>query len=293
MDRQYTKEELAQLHTTLYEILEEIDRVCSENGIQYFLLGGSAIGAHFWEGIIPWDDDIDIGMTRDNYNRFLKEAASVLRPGYTLTWYGTDPHTPMYFAKVRKDNTVFLEEYCQNIQMHHGIYVDVFPLDKVPDNRLLQHVQRKAVRRLTECFTSKDVWTWKYCGHCEIETPNPKSFLECMLMRIVVALVPKRVIYRTLCRMQGLFNKSRKAHCYNIVAMPADHIPMEDIEHLQQKKFGPLMAAAPSNLEPYLQHHYPGLQKYPPKEEQVNHAPVRLVFNTRDSEPSTQDGAED
>ena len=110
MNKKYTAEELDLLHTELYDILGETIRVCQKHDIPYFVIGGTAIGALYDQGILPWDDDIDIGMTRENYNKFLKVAPGELGPSYFLSWIETDPHTPYYFAKVKKNNTLFVEE---------------------------------------------------------------------------------------------------------------------------------------------------------------------------------------
>jgi lipopolysaccharide cholinephosphotransferase len=67
----YSESELEKLHKVLYEILGEIVRVCDILNIPYFIQGGTAIGAFFENAILPWDDDIDVGMTRENYERFL------------------------------------------------------------------------------------------------------------------------------------------------------------------------------------------------------------------------------
>ncbi len=278
MKSQYTQEELEKLHKTLYDILKETIRVCDILKIEYFVIGGTAIGVHFWNGIIPWDDDIDIGMTRENYERFLREAPKVLSADYFLAWYKSDPNTPFYFAKVRKNNTVFIEETCKNINMNHGIFVDIFPFDKVPDNRRLQKFHRKICNRLSECFAGKEVWTWAYFGKCEIEKPHKKGFLSCLCTRIVVTLLPKRIIYRLLCRVQSLFNNASVEN-YNIVMTSVDHIPCKDIETPQLLPFGSLTVRVPNNLVPYLQNHYgKNLCKIPPKDQQINHAPLKLQF---------------
>ena len=107
MKRTYTKEELQALHRELYDILRETIRVCEEHDIRYFLIGGTAIGALYDQAILPWDDDIDIGMTRDQYNRFLEVAPTALGKQYFLSYYETDPKTPYYFAKVRKNGMLF------------------------------------------------------------------------------------------------------------------------------------------------------------------------------------------
>ena len=84
LNKTYTKEELQQLHDTLYEILAEISSVCEKLKIHFFLTGGSVIGAKFWQGIIAWDDDIDIGMKREDYEIFLREAPKILQKKYFL-----------------------------------------------------------------------------------------------------------------------------------------------------------------------------------------------------------------
>lgn len=292
MKREYTADELQQLHTELYGILAEIIRVCRKLNIPYFIQGGTAIGAFFEEAILPWDDDIDIGMTRANYNRFLKEAPNELGEGYFLQWVGTDEHTPFYFAKVRKDNTLFVEYDFRNLPIHHGIYIDVFPFDKVPDNLTLQKIHRIASNFLNCCFMGKEVWMWKHFGRCTIEHPTNRGPIPCLFNRIVDTLFTKKAIYRMLSALQGCFN-SWNTQYYNMVLMPKDHISVESIAHSQLVRFGELTVCAPNDLETYLRHHYRNLRRYIPKEEQQNHRPSVLSFDTGKEEgPNLQTNKE-
>ena len=96
--RKYTPQELEQLHKALYEILGEIVRICEKHQIPFFVIGGTAIGALYDKAILPWDDDIDIGMKREDYNRFLKVAPQELDSRYFLSWIETDPHSTYNFA---------------------------------------------------------------------------------------------------------------------------------------------------------------------------------------------------
>ena len=137
---QYRNEDLIKLQKAETEILSEVIRVCDENGITYFAVGGTALGAVRHSGFIPWDDDVDIGMLREDYERFLKIAPEKLKKGYTLCSAESEPNMPSYFAKVRKDGTVFKEESSKNIKMHHGIFLDVMPYDKIP---IIQSVARE------------------------------------------------------------------------------------------------------------------------------------------------------
>ena len=166
MKRTYTQEELARLHEELYDILAETVRVCRDNSIPYFLIGGTAIGALYDEAILPWDDDVDIGMTRDAYNRFLEVAPRCLRPQYFLQWQGTDPRSPYYFAKVRKNGTLFMEDIFKHVDMHQGIFVDIFPFDRLPDGAVARRVQRGVVNFLKCCLIGKEAWMWRHCGRC-------------------------------------------------------------------------------------------------------------------------------
>ncbi len=148
-------EELTQLHQVLYEILEEIVRICDKHNIPYFVIGGTAIGALYDKAILPWDDDIDIGMKREDYNKFLQIASQELREPYFLSWIHTDPHSPYYFAKVKKNNTLFVEEMFKDVPMHQGIFVDIFPFDRIPNNKLLRKIQYEAVNFLKCCLMGK------------------------------------------------------------------------------------------------------------------------------------------
>ncbi len=277
----YTESELHRLHDELYDILAEIVRVCQELDIPYFIQGGTAIGAYFDEAILPWDDDIDVGMTREHYERFLREAPALLRPDYFLQWPGSEPETPFYFSKVRKNGTRFVESHFRRMNMHHGIFVDVFPFDRVPDTPWKQRLHRAYCNFVNGCFIGKSVWQWKWIRRCQIDEPRPRSFVACLATWIVDCLVPKRLIYSHLAWAQGLFNNRRDVTFYNMVLMPRDHISVESIEHSQQVKLGPLTVTAPSDLLTYLKHHYPNLRRNIPKEEQINHRPSELGFSEK------------
>lgn len=280
MKYEYTEEELHRLHETLYEILGEIIRVCEKCHIQYFIIGGTAIGAHFWQSILPWDDDVDIGMTRKDYERFLSMAPRELGSDYFLQWFGSDPHVPFFFAKVRKNHTLFSEHQFKDIQMHQGIFVDVFAFDHIPRHRWMERLQYETMGFFNACFIGKEIWQWKYCGHCQTDVPRRRGFIPCLITRIINTFCSKKTIYRLLVAVQTAFNKRSADYCKNIVTTN-DWVRMADITHPRQVTLGPLQVSAPAHLEDYLHNHYPVLHKHIPREQQVNHRPDQLVFDTR------------
>ena len=274
----YNSDILRQLHRELHDITREVVRVCDEANIPYFIQGGTAIGAHFFEDIVPWDDDIDLGMTRENYERFLREAPKHLREGYTLQEFTTEPDTPFYFAKVRKQGTKFVESEWVGLNIADGIYIDIFPYDLIPDSPAKERAQRRRVRFWINCFMAKSVWLWRWFGKANNGVVMPKSWASCLAIRLVTLLMSKQRIYRRLRRELTRYNTS-DASRYNIVRMPKDMIAREAIENPERRRFGEQELWAPSDLETYLRNHYGNIQKWLPEEKRLNHAPEVLQFS--------------
>ncbi|HRV29199.1 MAG TPA: LicD family protein [Spirochaetia bacterium] len=122
----------------ILEIMKYIDRLCRNNGIVYYIMGGTALGAVRHGGFIPWDDDLDIFMTPDQYEKFKKALLSDNNPDFILQEWKTIPDF-LEYAKVRMNGTTFIEEnFKDRKDMHHGIYVDIMILHKVPKNIFIQ-----------------------------------------------------------------------------------------------------------------------------------------------------------
>ena len=277
MDYQYTDEELQQLHEVLYEITAEVKRVCQQLDISYFIIGGTAIGAYYWQSILPWDDDIDIGMPRPDYERFLREAPAVLNPQYFLQTPVSDPHTPFWFAKLRKNDTLFAEHDFKNIDMHQGIFVDIFPFDNIPRRRSLERLQYEALGFFNACFIGKELWQWKHCGTCQVDHPRERSFFPCLVTRCLNSILTKKKLYRIIRWVQTWFNRCDTAYCKNIITTN-DKVLRTDVANPQQVALGNIQVNAPRNLLDYLHNHYPDLRKDIPDEEKINHRPDKLQF---------------
>lgn len=274
----YNSDILRQLHIELHDILSEVCRVCDKAQIPYFIQGGTAIGAHFFDDIVPWDDDVDLGMTRENYERFLREAPALLGEEYTLQEFSTEPDTPFYFAKVRKRRSRFVESEWVGLNIAEGIYVDIFPYDLIPDDVALERRQRMRVGFWVNCFMAKSVWLWKWFKRPNNGVVFPKSFISCLAILCVTSVMSKQQIYRRLHRELTRYNGTDSKR-YNIVRMPLDMIARTAIENPELRQFGANKLWAPSDLETYLRNHYGNIQKWLPEEKQLNHAPEILQFS--------------
>ena len=148
------------------DILKVFIEICKKYDLKYFLLGGTALGAVRHKGFIPWDDDIDVGMPREDYEKFLNKVQNELPPHLFLQTHITDKNYPNNFAKIRNCNTTFIETSVQNIKMNHGVYIDIFPLDGYPDSHLLSRM-----RNLIDIIISKSITNSLHCEKHRKKTP--------------------------------------------------------------------------------------------------------------------------
>lgn len=133
-----TKYGFLELQDKILEIAVYIDKLCQENDIDYCLMGGSALGAKRHGGFIPWDDDLDVFMTPDNYEKFRKifNEQGNKEKYYIQEWGLTDGMVTI--SKLRMNNTSYIEESLKKWDIHHGIYVDIFILHTCPNNKFQQ-----------------------------------------------------------------------------------------------------------------------------------------------------------
>ena len=126
----------------LLELLVEFDRICAKHKIRYALFAGSALGAVRHQGVIPWDDDLDVVMLRPDYERFLAVARQELNTEQYFLQAEFSEHWPMFFSKLRKNGTACMEKFIpRDTKMHQGIYMDIFPCDNLSDSALVRKLQ--------------------------------------------------------------------------------------------------------------------------------------------------------
>ena len=133
---------LRKLQLTELEMLVEVDRICRKYDIKYSLDGGTLLGAVRHKGFIPWDDDADVMMQRNEYDKFYEACKYDLnKEKYFLQEFRTDNNYRWGYSKVRRNNSIFLREGQEHIKCHCGMCIDIFIFDNVPDEYILRRVQ--------------------------------------------------------------------------------------------------------------------------------------------------------
>lgn len=149
---------LAGLKEKELELLKIFIETCEKLNIRYYLMGGTLLGAVRHKGFIPWDDDIDVAMTRTDYNVWIKKAPALIKEKYVfLQTFHSDPQFPTNFAKLRNSNTTFIETSINKLDVNHGIYIDIFPLDYYPESSWKQFFftlkQKLLTQKISTLFT--------------------------------------------------------------------------------------------------------------------------------------------
>ena len=139
--REYDEKTLKKLQKIELEILQDFDDLCTENGLSYFGGGGTAIGAVRHKGMIPWDDDIDVGLVRKDYVKFLKIAKQKKwAEKYSVINAETMENYPLMSTRWCKKGTKFKEDALKTLDGDLGIFLDIYCFDNIPDNELLMKI---------------------------------------------------------------------------------------------------------------------------------------------------------
>lgn len=268
---------LKKIQSTEIKILDEIDRVCKKNNIEYFLVGGTLLGAVRHNGFIPWDDDIDIAMDQSNYNKFVKIAKVELSNSFILDCYKTNRFYSLPFAKIRLKNTLFLESKMKNSRnlqknKNNGFWVDIFCYQNVDTPFLKKHRFQRKISMYLFTLISIKVGTNYY----------QNSKLKKKIYSCILKLIPLRLLTKILDIVVNL-NKNNNSKYISDICGP---LSLEK-ETLERSKIFPLGVVcfnnkkypAPNDCDYYLRHVYGDYMKLPPVEKRVTHKPYKIIFD--------------
>ena len=257
------EEDLLALQRTLLEILEDIDSVCKRENIQYYLIAGTLLGAVRDKGFIPWDDDLDIAMPREDYDRFVENAAQWLGDKYYFQNYISDKKYFIPFSKVRLNGSVFKEKALANLDIHHGVYVDVFPIDSVSENRAMRRLDSAFFMLMFAGLMAKS-------GHSPYYTVlSPCGEWLFRVIRWVTKLIPRRVIVFCTEKLMRRHNKSNSEVCCFCWLRLDWLFRWNDMGAGTRILFEGKMFCAPQKPEECLRNQYGEYMRLPPEEQRV------------------------
>ena len=254
--------QLSSLQEKELALLRVFISLCRQLNLTYYILGGTLLGAVRHGGFIPWDDDIDVGMPRKDYEQFLHKAPALLPQQLFLQTYKSDPEFPANYAKLRDSHTTFLETALASRNIHHGIYIDIFPLDFSPKPGDL-FFRAKALLlklRITDAFPP---------GNKKIGTR-----LLCCLSRLCYPSISQAVAQR-----ESLFRSlSEGSHIVNHCGAwgKKETVPAHWYGKGTVLQFEGLEVQAPACYRAWLTQVYGNFETLPPPEQRVSHHQIQV-----------------
>lgn len=241
----------------ILEIMKYIDRLCRENNIVYYIMGGTALGAVRHGGFIPWDDDLDIFMTPDQYEKFKKIFNQENSNQFIIQEWRTTPDY-LEYAKVRMNGTAFIEEiYKDRKEMHHGIYVDIMILHKVPENSFIQKLVYIESKFVTLYALSQRNWKPKSKGQ-KLVLKSIK-IMPCKLM--------SKIFYSHIYKYDCLSENYK--YCYWITPAKFKNglFDKSFFEKLVDIPFEDTVLMGSEKIKDYLEYRYGNYMKLPPEKD--------------------------
>ena len=272
--RELTKKELKKVQEVELEILKEFDRICKKHNIKYFLAGGTCLGAVRHKGFIPWDDDIDVSMLRADYDKFIKVYKEDLnKEKFYLESPETDDNCGMLYAKLKRKDSIFAEAGKSRNIDEEGIWIDIFPMDNLCDNKFLGKLY------LYRTYALKIIMMNKY-GYIEY-TNNKKRNIIIGCVKFLSLFFNKKRLKKKLCRMTRKFNNrdTNTLLCFAGVYLKKEIFNKEVFKNSIETDFEDLKSYIPVGYDKYLTQFYGDYMKLPPKEKRVGHHEIiKLKF---------------
>lgn len=259
------KEVIEEIHKEDLELVKFFIEICNKNNLKYYIIGGTLLGAIRHRGFIPWDDDMDLAMPREDYEQFL-QIMNENKGKYKIFNYKKDKEYKYYISRLC--NTDFeIEEITGNIT---NLFIDIFPIDGMPNNSILRkiHAIRILYHRVKLSFYYNDT----------IDKTRKRKFYEKILIKLATTIPFKKIInpLKEKNKIDKLLNKYsfyNKKYAGTIMGAyrTREIVPTVFFGKPTAYEFEDIQLYGPEMYDEYLTHMYGKYMKLPKKEEQKIH----------------------
>ena len=267
------------LHKVDVDIVKEVVRICDKYGLKYYMLGGTMLGAIRHKGFIPWDDDIDLGMPRDDYEKFLELAELELPPHLKVVNYRNTPNYMYYITRILDTETKVIEERIGNDNKYTNASIDIFPIDGTPNNGFLRKIYffRVLYHRALMSLCYKD----------SIDRKRKRSKKEKLLLWVMEKVPVEKLTtpYQQKCKIDKLLRKQPvKGAKYigNIMGAyrTREIVPAEYYGEGAMYPFEDIQLRGLSMYDEYLTYTYGDYMQLPPVESRKTHFKILEIHGT-------------
>ena len=275
------REYLEKVHNVLYKLLHEIDRVCVENKIHYFLVFGGLLGYYRVGDIIPWDDDVDIAMPRRDFERFKKIAPKALGKNFKFVDYSEigDNTFLDFLSRVIYTGEELPVNAFQKVHgkcrkdIENHIPMDIFVLDNASDNSYIHTLHANLLRGIYGlCMAHR-----AKIDYSEYSIRDTKTRVAVRVLTVAGRLFPTKFLFMLHDKLSMIFMRKKTVDYF----MSNSYLPYMHTRYCkewfrkgQRVKYGKVMAYAPNDVEAFLKRAYYDYTHYPPVEKRIpEHSP--------------------
>lgn len=275
----YSSDTLKSIQRSMTFVLREFDRICTALDLRYVVYGGTAIGAVRHGGFIPWDDDIDICMPREDYDRFFREAPALLGKEFVLIDSRTDPQYPKTFGVLGLVGSEFIPGLAAKRDYKMPLGIDLFPLDPIPCDK------RQFARQARASWVLGRLLYLKGTPKALVDLPGPAKIIVCSAMHTIHwALKLSRIRYSTLIRAWEKVARRHEGSSSTLLGDFNTRDPrrwsasLDELFPAQRVPFDNITVMLPRDYDTILTRGYGDYMQLPPESERVNHEAVSVCF---------------
>ena len=263
-------ENIERLHQIDIEIVKEVVKICDKHNLLYYMIGGTMLGAIRHKGFIPWDDDVDLGMPREDYEEFLRIASKELPDYLKIVNYRTDPKYQYYITRVLDTNTKVIEERIGNDSKYTHASIDIYPIDGTPNNVLFRKIYffRVLSHRALMSLCYKD----------SIDRKRKRGLIEKAFLWIMEHIPVEKFTtpYKQKCKIDRLMRKQdvkRSKYIGNIMGAyrTREIVPKEFYGKGKFYQFEDIQLRGLAMYDEYLKHTYGNYMELPPEDKRKTH----------------------
>lgn len=273
-ERYYSDNDIRHIQSIEIDSLKVFAELCKKLQIDFVLYGGSLLGAVKYNGFIPWDDDLDVALLRDDYEKLIKFGNNLLSELYEIQHPSNNKVTPYFYAKFRRKDTKMVEYENHRLKMNHGIYFDIYPIDHLPDDDNILAVYHEKYRKWVRLFLLRQ--NHFLSRPVKIARDRIRAFLK-WGVSVGLHIIPHYVFVKIINGISTEYNAVRTRRRGNY-SFPKPVNYFDKFFPLIEVDFEGLTMKMPAGYKENLRNRYGDISGLPPEDKRVGHKPYLLDF---------------
>ncbi|MDD6795789.1 MAG: LicD family protein [Clostridiaceae bacterium] len=279
MYKEYDEKTLKKVQETELEILRDFVELCDKHNIEYFGIAGTGIGALRHQGFIPWDDDIDVALTRKNFDKFIEKAKIELSDKYTIMNAEEFENYPLMTTRLMKKGTHFREYALKDVKCDLGIFLDIYAFDNISDDEKEFKKQARAAWFWSKLMILRSV-PFPVLAFKGVKAKIIHTITAIVHYLMVACRISKKFLYKKCYNSITRYNdRETKRVAYLCDTSPyTNTINNKDLYPLKKLPYEDMQLSFPNDMHEMLVSQYGDYMQLPPEEKRKNHYPYELDF---------------